>query len=137
MNIAGAISALQAHALELTAFKFAPTTPPEAVNALPASVAFIESGSCSVDDASSTRELYTIRIDLHFNRANMRNAYTAINAAIPQFVRILAGDPTLGGAVDTIIFPVQFTVQPMQWNELETLAAVFQIQVKIRETPTA
>lgn len=137
MSIATAITRLQELSALVSGMKFTPDTPPEASNAFPCSVAFINDGTVSVDDASTTRELYTIRVDLHYNRTNMRKAYADLNAAIPAYARLLAGDPTLSGAVDTIVFPVTCTVGSLLWNEQETLAASFLVPIKIRETPTA
>ena len=47
----------------------------------------------------------------------------------------LAGDPTLGGTVDTIVFPVSFAVSAVQWNTIPTQMISFTIPVKYRESP--
>jgi hypothetical protein len=65
----------------------------------------------------------------------MKSAYTQINLIIPEFLERLAGDPTLGGDVDTIVFPVSFAVSATQWNTIATQMVSFTIPVKYRESP--
>ena len=65
----------------------------------------------------------------------MKGAYTQINLIIPEFLERLAGDPTLGATVETIVFPVSFEVSPVQWNTIPTQMVSFTVPVKYRESP--
>jgi len=66
----------------------------------------------------------------------MKGAYTQINKLIPEYLQRLAGDPTLNGKVDTIVFPVSFTVSAAQWDKVVTQMVSFKIPLKFIETPT-
>ena len=135
-----AITSLQAHALACTTLnpriKAAPAYPVMDAAVLPLSIAHISQGTGSMDDMTSTRFIFTIAIDVHFNRQSIKAAYTQIDAFIPEFFQRLGGDPTLGGKVDTIVFPVSFNVVPAQWDQVTTQMVSFQVPVKFRETPT-
>ena len=66
----------------------------------------------------------------------MKVAYSQLDVIIPDFSKRLAGDPTLGGTVDTIVFPVSFEVGPAQLDAIVTQMASFSIPIKIKTTPT-
>jgi hypothetical protein len=69
------------------------------------------------------------------DRLSIKSAYTQLDLIIPEFLKRLAGDPTLGGTVDTIVFPVSFSVQPAQWDKVVTQMVSFKVPVKYREGP--
>lgn len=133
-----AIDRLQTLALSCTALKVrgAPSKPPEDAMVLPLAVAYIAEGSGSADDASTARLLLTVNVDFHFNRTSMKSAYTEINKLIPEYLQRLAGDPTLNSKVDTIIFPVTFSVSAAQWDRVTTQMVSFKIPLKFIESPT-
>ena len=133
-----AIVKIQNHALALTSetIRSAPYRPVDNAGALPLVITYIAEGTGQADDASTARLLMTINADFHVNRTSMKSAYTQLNNIIPEFLKRLAGDPTLGGTVDTINFPVSFTVTPAQWDAVVTQMASFSIPVKFIETPT-
>ncbi len=132
-----AIARLQYHALSLTDAKIkgAPTYPVEDASVLPLAIAYISEGTGNVDDVTTARMLLNVKVDFHVSRISMKSAYMELNAIIPQFLRRLAGDPTLNGKVDTIIFPVSFTVSPAQWDRVVTQMVSFTIPLKFREAP--
>jgi hypothetical protein len=133
-----AIGRLQYHALAITSetVRGAPSYPTEDASVLPLAIAYIANGTGSADDASTARLLLTVNVDFHVNRMSMKSAYTQLNNIIPEYLRRLAGDPTLNAKVDTIVFPVSFTVVPAQWDKVVTQMASFQVPLKFRETPT-
>lgn len=133
-----AITRLQAIALECTAttIKEAPSYPPEDAAILPIAIAYIASGTGQADNATDARLLLTVNVDIHFSRISMRGAYTQLNAIIPEYLKRLAGDPTLNGSVDTIVFPVSFTVGPSEWDKLVTQSVSFTVPLKFLESPT-
>lgn len=132
-----AIARLQDIALACTAVKVrgAPDYPVEDAGVLPLAIAYPADGSCSAEDATTARMLLTLRVDIHVSRISIKAAYQQINAIIPEYLRRLAGDPTLSGAVDTIVFPVTFSVAPAEWDKVVTQMVSFTIPVKVRETP--
>ena len=133
-----AIARLQYHALAITSetVRGAPSLPVEDAAVLPLSIAYISSGSGSIDDSTTARLLLTVNVDFHVSRISMKSAYSQLNNMIPEFLQRLAGDPTLNGKVDTIIFPVTFTVGPAMWDKVVTQMASFAVPLKFRETPT-
>ncbi len=132
-----AIKKLQAHALACTSttIKAAPDYPPEDASILPLAVAYIAEGTGQADNATTARLLLTVNVDIHFSRVSLKSAYTQLNAIIPEYLKRLAGDPTLGGTVETINFPVSFRVVPAEWGSLVTSMAQFQVPLKFMETP--
>jgi len=134
-----AIARLQYHALAISSehVRGAPSYPVDDASVLPLSIAYIASGTGSIDDSTTARLLLTVNVDFHVNRTvSMKSAYTQLNNIIPEFLRRLAGDPTLNAKVDTIVFPVSFSVMPAQWDAVTTQMASFTIPLKFRETPT-
>lgn len=131
-----AIEKLQAHALACTSttIRAAPDYPPEDASILPLAVAYIAEGTGQADNATTARLLFTVNVDIHFSRVTLKGAYMQLNAIIPEYLKRLAGDPTLGGTVKTINFPVSFRVVPAEWGSLVTSMAQFQIQLKFMET---
>ena len=133
-----AIDRLQTIALACTALniKGAPSKPVEDAMVLPLAIAHLSEGSGSCDDATTARLLMTISVDFHFSRVSIKSAYTEIYKLIPEYLQRLAGDPTLNGKVDTIVFPVTFTISAAQWDRVTTQMVSFKVPVKYRESPT-
>lgn len=115
-----------------TTIKAAPDYPVEDANVLPLSIAYISNGQSTADDDGSARMLLTLKVDVHFSRVSIVEAYKQINRFVPELLKRLAGDPTLGGSVDTIVYPITFEVLPMQYNAIITQAVSVSVPVKIR-----
>ena len=128
----------QACAFDATSRKVgAPSYPIEDAGVLPVSIAYISSGTATDLDASSTKMMINIGCDVHFDRQILKLTYQMIDTFIPDFVQRLGGDPTLGGSVSTIVYPVTFSVSPADWNTIVTQVASFVIPVKFNLlTPT-
>jgi len=112
--------------------KSAPQTPPESASVLPLSAAWIAGGTVEAVAYGDVKMLLNIRVDIHVNLKTLKSAYTQINGIIPDFMKRLAGDPSLNGEVSTIVFPVGCEVSAQQWNNVETLMAAFTVPVKFR-----
>lgn len=132
-----AVARLQALALQVSGIKAAPSYPVEDATVLPLAIAHISSGEGSAQDATFAKLIYTVSVDFHVSRVSLKNAYTQLDAIIPAYHKLLAGDPTLAGAVDTIIFPVTVNVAPAEWDSVITEAAFFSVTFKTLEAPTA
>ena len=134
-----AILQLQTHALALSTpsqkIKSAPAHPVNDANVLPLAIAHIIEGSGQADEATTARLLLTVGVDFHLSRVTLKHAYSEIDKIVPEFLQRLAGDPTLGGKVDTIVFPVTFTVTPADWGSVITQAVFFRVPLKFREDP--
>jgi len=138
-SLDGAIQRLQALALSSTdvTIKAAPSYPVEDAAMLPLSIAHIGSGEFTAEDASSTRHISNIFVDVHFSLNNLKAAYTQIDLFIQEYLKRLAGDPTLNSTIDTIVFPVYYNVLAMEWDMLTTVGVRITVPVKLREDPTA
>lgn len=139
MSIADdAVQRLQTLALAITSetIRGAPSYPVEDAMVLPLSIAYWASGTGQADEATTVRMLINAKVDFHVNTISLKSAYSQLNNIIPEYLQRLAGDPTLNGKVDTIVFPVSFEVSPAQWDKVVTLMASFTIPLKFRESPT-
>jgi len=136
--IDNAVQRLQTIALAITSetVRGAPSYPVEDASVLPLAIAHIASGSGQADESTTARLLLTVNVDFHVSRVSMKSAYTQLNNIIPEFLQRLAGDPTLSGNVDSIVFPVTFQVSAAQWDRVVTQMASFAVPLKFRETPT-
>ena len=132
-----AIVKLQAHALALATItvRGAPSYPTEDATVLPLAIAHVANGTGQADESTTCRMLVNLKVDFYVSRQTMKGAYTQINLIIPEFLERLAGDPTLGATVETIVFPVSFEVSPVQWNTIPTQMVSFTVPVKYRESP--
>jgi hypothetical protein len=132
-----AVAKLQDHILACTTVtvRLAPDYPVSDASMLPISIAHLVEGSGQADDSSSARLLVTANVDVHFSRQSLKDAYQKIDAIAVEYLRRLAGDPTLGGTIDTIVFPVSFTVLPAQWDAIQTHMITFIVPFKELTTP--
>ena len=137
MTISAAITQLQTLMLATTdlTIKGAPDYPVDDAGVLPLSIAHITGGTGSADNATDTRLLLDVAIDVHFDRLSMKRTYQSVTKLIPEYLRRLGGDPTLGGAVNTIVYPVTVTVEPAQWDSVATHMVRFSMTLKLLETP--
>lgn len=135
--IDNAIAKLQDHVLACTTVtvKQAPDYPVSDGSMLPIAIAHLVNGTGQADTADQTRLLLTANVDVHFNRDSMKIAYQKIDAIAVEYLQRLAGDPTLGGTIDTIVFPVTFDVSPTQWDNVATQMISFTVQFKELTTP--
>lgn len=127
--------ALSVDLVEPQAVRVAPDYPIENADVLPMSIAHAGAGEFSMasDFGRSFPNLY---VDFHFNRANLKMAYRNIDALIYQYPAILAGDPTLNGQIDSIVFPVSWADPTVvQYDSIQTLMVRFTVPVKILQTP--
>lgn len=113
----------------------APDYPVEDAAVLPLSICHITGGTGSADNKTDTRLLLNLAVDVHFDRLSIKRTYQAITGLIPEVLRRLGGDPTLGGYVDSIIFPVSVEVAPAEWDRVVTQMVRFTVPVKLLETP--
>lgn len=132
-----AIARLQVLALACTGIKSAPDYPIEDATALPLAIAHITEGNAIQQNATMTQCNLVVAVDFHFARVNIKDAYQRIDTLIPEYLTRLGGDPTLSGTVDTIQFPVTFTVSPAQWDTIITQMVSFRIPFKTLESPVS
>lgn len=132
-----AVAKLQDHiqACTTVTVKSAPDYPVENAGMLPLALAHLVEGSGQADTSDQVRLLLTANVDVHFARNILKDAYQKIDKIAVEYIQRLAGDPTLGGTVDTIIFPVTFAVTPTQWDAVATQMISFTVRFKELTTP--
>jgi hypothetical protein len=137
MSLDAAIIRLQYHAQSSTdvQIRLAPDYPTENAAMLPISLAYFQQGEAQADTADQTRLLLTAYVDIHFPRADLKTTYSRINKSVMEYMRRIAGDPTLNGSIDTVVFPITFQVLPTQWGQVETIMVQFSVQMKTLTTP--
>jgi hypothetical protein len=133
--IDNAVARLQVLALRCTDISKAPDYPLEDATALPLAIAHIVSGDGIADNATTAQLDLTVNVDFHFARVNIKDAYTRINRIVPEYLQRLCGDPTLNATIDTIQFPVTFSVSPAQWDAVITQMVSFAVTFKTLEVP--
>ena len=136
MSIDAAVIRLQVLAKACAGVKSAPTYPIENANECPFSVAYFGSGEVA-SQSSTVKFNPTINVEFFFSPANLANAYKQIDATALEFSQRLCGDPRLGGAVETIVFPVSFVVIPTKWDTVPMQSLKFTIPLKSLESTTA
>ena len=139
LSLDGAIRRVNALGLACTTIspriKKADNYPTEDASMLPMMVTLCTNGTGQADDATISRELLNISCTVHFSRDNLTAAYTQANLFIVEFLRRLAGDPTLNGTCDAIDYPVNVAAVPQEYNLVPTVAYEFTIPIKLRLVP--
>lgn len=136
-SIDDAIARIQAIVLSSsdTAIKSAPDYPISDASALPLCITHIEAGEVEGYNSTTTRVFANISVDVHFPRISLKETYQKIDALAIELPRRLHGDVTLNGTVDTIVFPITFSVSPARWDKVVTQMLSFKVKVKTLETP--
>ena len=130
------ITQLQVLALACTGIKSAPVYPTESGTVFPQVLAYISSGTGQADNATDVRLIFNVTVSAAFLVNNLRDTYAQINLFIPEYLKRLAGDPTLNSSVSTIVYPVQFSIVSSVFNNQPIEAVNFILPMKFKETPT-
>lgn len=127
--------------------KSAPDYPVENEEPLPCCISYLGGGEFQAVNYTAHKNFPEIQVEFHFSRVNLKLASQDINAIALSFPARLAGDPTLNGTVETIVFGqdsrIAYTVRPFVWREktatmpaFVTQALIFTIPLKLLRTPT-
>ncbi len=135
MTLAGAIGNLADKAALLSNVRGAPDYPPEAANAFPFVATYPDSGRLELVSAGWGRMFHTINMDIHVNRSNLPTAVETATPLIEELVRLIIGDPSLGGNVAEVN-AIRYNFLPMSYAEVDTLGYRVGIDVKILEQST-
>jgi hypothetical protein len=137
MTLSGAIDRIQVHAAACTGVNYVPSEPPESLSSLPAVVVWPERGHYMAEASSYIREFHTIVVDFLTPRTLLKYSLTTIITFLGEFSKKIIADPTLAGAVDTVLldsgaFP--YEIVGLTWGAVELQCARMRITVKIRST---
>jgi hypothetical protein len=104
----------------------------DAMGQMPMSNVYLKDGEVTAMDASGTKWLASLACDVFFNRTSVRQAYKQIHAFTPDFIKRLGGDPTLGGKVSNIVYPVKFSVKPATFDNDQGLYMCVSFDIPIK-----
>lgn len=129
MSLEGAISALQAHAIE-AGCQTAPSTPPEDLSGFPFSVSYEVSGDLFTQSADWGYDIATIAVDMHVNRSDLPTDVSTAYTLRLAFMQKLIGDPTLGNSVLSIEGQPHRDFGAMKYGKMDTIGYRWRIRVK-------
>lgn len=140
-NLDDAVSRIQEIVNECSSVKFMsyPEYPIENADPFPMSVCFVDNGTFNFTNATIHHNFPVIRLELHFSRINLKQAYQQINALVIELPRRLAGDPTLGGNIETVLAtkdqPAAYRVLDFEYGKIKSKMLLFMIPVKTLKSP--
>jgi hypothetical protein len=115
--------------------------PTEAAQAFPFCISYLSAGRFRATNATIHHNFPIIKVEMHFNRVNLKQAYQQIHAAALEFPKRLVADPTLNGTVTTIIFgsesEIEYGVRPFDYGTIKSQVLEFDIPIKLLVTPQA
>lgn len=117
--------------------KSAPDYPVENADPFPFVASYANAGEFNVPSKGWLTNFPVIAVEFHLSRVNIKQMQQQINAICYEFPQRLAADPTLNGTIDTIRFPVAYTVEPFAWGQVVSQRVLFTLPVKILETAQA
>lgn len=133
MTLAGAITQLQVISLACSGMKAAPATLPDNMSAYPFTICYPGSGELNCEGYDATRAIHNLTLDFHAGPITMRGL--SMNTGIPileELHRRIALDPTLGGNVSTLVFPIVYQASEFDWGQQKSVGFRLTIPVKIR-----
>ena len=110
-----AIARIQTIARGLDGMREAPEYVPESINQFPFALTYYRQGETTTM-VGWRKGLHTVHCEIHVARQILPNA---LKQAMPFYDALLAGleaDPTLGGTVSTIVWPVTHTFGWMEYG---------------------
>jgi hypothetical protein len=134
--IDNAVARLQTLALACTSvsIKSAPSYPIENADPAPFVISYIKRGQNMGGDATFLTLMPVVEVVFFFNRSSLKSAYQQADAIALEYNQRLCGDPTLNAIIDTLNFPIDFTVGPMEWNKVPFTTLTFTIKFKTLES---
>jgi hypothetical protein len=117
--------------------KSAPDYPIENADPFPFVASYAGDGTATAVNATLLENFPALFVEFHLSRVNIKQMQQQINAVVYEFPARLAGDPTLAGYVDTINFPISYTVAPFNWGKVQSQRVLFTLPVKVKENPVA
>jgi hypothetical protein len=133
--IQDAIEAIQALALQLDGIGAAPDyLDLTAANNGFYSLCFLSNGDLGVEASGQGRDLHVLSVILGWTGGNEKSVEYRAAGKLEAFANLLRADPTLSSAVDTIVFPIPYTINRNSDDNGYKMLATLSITVKIRPT---
>ena len=113
--------------------------PSEAAQAFPFCISYLGGGRFRATNATIHHNFPIVKVEMHFSRVNLKQAYQQINAAAIEFPKRLVADPTLDGTVQTIVFgqesEIEYTARPFEYGTIKSQVLEFEIPIKLLQSP--
>lgn len=133
-SLKGAIAALQTIVGGLSGIRNAPELAPEQLNEFPIAVAYPSKGEIFSQSGVWRKSLHTIALEIHTARKDLPTDISRTINYVELVGDALVTNPTLGGAVDSIVFPLKYGYGELEWvGDVITLGYQFLITVKINQ----
>lgn len=107
--------------------------PPAGINDFPVAVVYPYEGEIAVVSGGLGRSIHTLQAIIYHARRNLPKEVAAVEGWPDLVLGVLYDDPTLGGAVDTVVWPMRYRVGMVRYGADEYLGVTFDIPVKIME----
>jgi hypothetical protein len=138
-TLEAAVTALQALVNSLSGMREAPAYLTEVPHIFPCARAYPWDGEWTGMGGGWKKSLATIALDIHVARRDMRRDLDTLYPFVDLVGNLLADNPTLSATVDTIKFPVTWSMRSFTWDAAGSVVTVgfrFLITVKIETATT-
>lgn len=105
--------------------------PPGSINEFPALIVYPFNGTLEAVSAGLNRGLHVIAVDIVQSRQSLADAVDMAKDWPEVVLAILVANQTLSGAVDAIVWPVNYKIMPMRYGQDMLFGARFEVRVKI------
>ncbi len=133
MSVEDAINGLNAAMDTITNLRVYPD-PPESISQFPADITYVQEGTLE-DNAAGGTGLHTLISEIYVDRRMLPQAIDGAKVWPKLVMTALKADPTLGGTISHIVWPVRYRMGPMSYGGTDAIfyGCRFSIVVKINE----
>lgn len=132
MTLAAAIDGLRHAVGTVAGLRRVYADPPASINEFPAAIVFAASGELSETGAGAVN-LHTLIVEI-YQEANVNpQAIDAAKVWPDAVLTAIRDDPTLGGSVAHVRYPITYRMAALQYNALTHYGVQFSVTVKVIE----
>jgi hypothetical protein len=134
MTLAAAVDGLRDAMRTVAGLRRVYDDPPGSINEFPSAIVFASSGELS-DTGMGALALHTIIVEVYQDPAVTAAAIDAAKVWPDNVLTAIRDDPTLGGAVAHIRYPITYRMGPLQYNggQQPHYGVTFNITAKVIE----
>lgn len=134
MTLAAAVDGLRDAMRTVAGLNRVYDDPPGAINEFPAAIVFAVSGELSETGAGALC-LHTLAVEVYQDPAVTAQAIDAAQVWPDRVLTAIRDDPTMGGAVAHVRYPVTYRMGPLAYNGTQQphYGVTFQVTVKVIE----
>lgn len=132
MTLTAAVDGLRDAMRTVAGLKRVYDDPPASINEFPAAIVFAVSGELS-DTGMGALALHTLAVEVYQDPAVTAQAIDAAKVWPDRVLAAIAADPTLGGSVAHVRYPVTYRMGPIAYNGAQAphYGVTFQVTVKV------